>query len=618
MASESKNVQVKIEVIDTSFRGGKFKGTVIAKKGNLISQGIEYDDLSDERQFDEAVAEIVSVFGEESEEIVRLVITTALAKERERSKPNYGPATLPKEAGNADYYIDLMKERGRFITAESAGFFLDSETRKMIWVTATKKEQRGELNGFLKQRLDLDARGGAYNYLITRLEVYPMIHGTKVEIARHSNYNSEENSLIFDLGDGQLLHVAADRPPETIDNGSGDLYFRSDGTISPWNWKPDFKPSLWQKVIEKFSFEERSRETPFAKEEQQFGILAWMLSVCFRSVMRSRPLAQALGESGSGKTTAFELLGNILTGPTFPVSPAPDSDGRRDFETLIGNSTVLLVDNLDTHIKWFQDLVASITTGGTLSQRIMYENMKLGRYGVDVMFVITSMNSKHNRVDFANRSLYFLFAPIKERIDGDVLMSQIRNHRDELMSEVVDLCQDVLKIPRIVSRLVSFRVASFALFAIRLAKALDARTANSKFHAPKTAKSWEQLCEHWLDHQMVYQRLDTIQNDPVMSTLEIWIDENSSHGNIPNNGREIRAEMLCEELATVARLHGLDWSIKNARALGHHIKNNRTMLEHLYKIESRRAGKTTRESGGTVYRITALDPDSGDQSGFEF
>ena len=605
--------------IDASNRNGKVRGWVYVRDGREVVWGRESDNLFDPDEFNVFAEGIASWFDKPEDSLRAAIDNQVAAFEAEAGRDDPRPAPFAKHDVHARYYIDRLQGQGRFVRAGDSTFFFDAETRMPVNV------QAGEMLGVLGGKFpELNETLPVTKYVISalkQLQWLPEGGLEEVELRRHSHYDQRKNELVLDMGAGRVLKVDGKGSPQVIDNGTEGVMFRPGALEGPWTYKPDHEAVLRSKLIDGLNFSELE-DCPFTMEEQRFLFLGWMLSFWFRSTMPARPLIVAFGASGSGKTLAMEHVGKLFIGPRFDTNPPPTKDEKSRIEVALVNRVFMVVDNLDSYVKWFQDLVSAIVTGSSLSDRVLYENMKEGYYAVDVIIAITTFEPKHRRIDMASRSLFFLFQKFGT-LEGEkgvgkdplALTTDILESRDDILSELVDLANEVLAVPRVTED-VNFRMAGFNQFMLRVADGLDRRAAQGRGLKPSSGRSWRDVVPGIFAKQLAYQQEFTSEADPLFLTLPLWLNRTDTPGGVLNAGRAVTTSELLKELSTVAKENQVFFDIRSPKSLTTHIAASKALLETAFRIEGPRrgGGRGTRPGfrGGSTYRIWhADDPDAG-------
>ncbi len=603
--------------IDASSRNGKIRGLVHVRDGHEFTWTTESDNLFDPDEFNR-IADRISEWFKKPEDSLRAAINNQVAAfEAEAGRDDPRPAPFAKHDVHARYYIERLRGQGRFVRAGDSTFFFDAETRMPVNV------QAGDMLGVLAGKFpELNETLPVTKYVLSELKWLPTGGLEEVELRRHSHYDPLKNELVLDMGAGRVLKVDGKGSPQVIDNGTEGVMFRPGALEEPWTYKPDHEVVLRSKLIDGLNFSELE-DCPFTMEEQRFLFLGWMLSFWFRSTMPARPLIVAYGHSGSGKTLAMEHVGKLLIGPKFSTNPPPNKDDKTKIEVALVNRVFLVIDNLDSYVKWFQDLVSAVVTGSSLADRLLYENMKEGYYAVDVILAITTFEPKHRRIDMASRSLFFLFQKFGDQ-EGEKgqgknpleLTADILESRDDILSELVDLANEVLAVPRVTED-VNFRMAGFNQFMLRVADGLDRRAEQGRGLRPSSGRSWRDVVPGIFAKQQAYQQEFTSEADPLFLTLPLWLDRTDTPGGVLNAGRTVTTSELLKELAAVAKENSVSFDIRSPKSLTAHIAARRALLGAAFHIEGPRRGGGGRGArtgfrGGSTYRIWHVnDPDAG-------
>jgi len=594
--------------IDASNRNGRVRGWVYVRDGREVVWGRESDNLFDPEEFN-VFAEGIAAWFDKPEDSLRAAIDTQVAAfEAESGRDDPRPAPFAKHDVNARWYVSRLQSQGRFVRAGGAIFYFDNETRLPVNV-----ESDDMLDVLAGKFPELNETLPVTKYVMSTLKRPAAQEVGEVELRRHSHY-----------GTGRVLKVDGKGSPRTIDNGSEGVMFRPGALEEPWTYKPDHEAALRPKLIDGLNFSELD-DCPFTMEEQRFLFLVWMLSFWFRSTMPVRPLIVAYGDSGSGKTMAMELVGKLFIGPKFNTNPPPTMDEKKRIEVALVNRVFMVVDNLDSYVKWFQDLVSAIVTGSSLSDRVLYENMKEGYYAVDVILAITTFEPKHRRIDLASRSLFFLFQKFGN-LEGEKgtpedpldLWAGILENRDDILSELVDLADEVLAVPR-VREDVAFRMAGFNLLTLRVADGLDRRAEQGRGLKPSSGRSWRDVVPGIFAKQEAYQQEFTSEADSLFLTLPLWLDTTDTPGGVLNSGRTVTTTELLKELAAVAKENQVFFDIRSPQSLTARIRARRAVLATAFRIDGPKRGgggaaARTGFRGGSTYRIWHIDdPAAGEE-----
>lgn len=597
-----------IRIDDMRERRGRLTGLVAVFQGAESKFGRYVRDLEDEGAVRQTAEDIGKAIDRDAGMIYeRLWMQIEEAQTALEERPGYTMPPPHKYAESVRYMLDKMSEDGRWLfTRETqACYYFNGVTSTPVNVRSD------EIKTVIALKFGRAEDEPGMKHLFTRLTTYPLLPnvGEPVTLRHNSWYDMAHNTLYLDMMEGSILRVTADAEPEVIRNGTDGVLFDPEPVGTPWSYVPGTARRLRKEWIDRMSFSTRE-DCPFTQGEQRFFFHLWVLSFWFRSQMRARPLAMAYGETGSGKTTALEQTGQLLIGPRFTTNPSPDKDQRRDFETAVVNQRYMVIDNLDYYVPWLEDLLAAISTGSAIKTRVLFENMKLGHYYPDVFMSVSTREPKHRRDDIANRSIFYLFEPVptERKQDLNDMYNWVEERRDELLSEMVDMAREILKTERPRGGGISFRMTGFALFCKRAALAMDRMVEEGELDMPlDDGYDWHtQMLDSVLAKQEAYQTQYTVEQDPLMTVLPLWVMERDNQGS-ENWRRWHRSTAMFRAMAALAEREGISWPIKSVQALGQRITSRRSSLETEYVIETKREGAHGGRPGGTYYHIRPLD-----------
>lgn len=517
--------------------------------------------------------------------------------------PGYGPPKPHAHDGVGRWMIDQLTDSGRWLIskAERIPYYFNGVTKEPVDCRSD------EMANVVTKKFGHYPDEPPVKHALVMIAHHPEVAGEEVDLRRSSWYDAKKNELWIDQGEGKILRVVDGAEPETLQNGFGGVMFEKQALGSPWEYRKDHRSLIDEGWISHLSFVDGD---PFTREEQSLLFKLWLMSFWFRSTMPARPIVMGYGEKGSGKTTAFELVGRLLIGDRFVTNPPPDKDGKRDFETMVVNRRYMVIDNLDNYVRWLEDVIAAIATGSGISARVLFENMKEGVYVPDVFMAITTREPKHRRDDIADRSLFFLFEPFGENQTRNLtdLRGWMSENRSELLSEMVDFAREILAVPRERGAANSFRMSDFASFVIRSATALDNMVEEGRATPPARTSKWVDVAKSVLIKQSGYQSQFASEDDPVLSVLPLWIYNYRGNETGMNKDLEHRTTDLFTEWRRIAEENGIAWFIRSANALNNHLKSRRSLIETEYKLTGPiRRGGGPRSTGGTFWRIQPKD-----------
>ena len=201
-------------------------------------------------------------------------------------------------------------------------------------------------------------------------------------------------------------------------------------------------------------------------------MLVWMLSLAFETLQPTKPLALAVGPSGSGKSSFFRRVGRLLFGEDFELK-AVKRDKEQDFWTAVTNRPFVCFDNVDPYVPWIEDALATIATGIEHSTREYYTTNKEASFVPKCFVCLTARTPRFRREDVASRLLIFRMGRLQEKRAEKEILDEVSGRRNELMSDYVKMLNRVVATPMPESGIdPSIRLADFAGIATWIGEAL--------------------------------------------------------------------------------------------------------------------------------------------------
>jgi hypothetical protein len=247
------------------------------------------------------------------------------------------------------------------------------------------------------------------------------------------------------------------------------------------------------------------------------------------------------------------------------------SDDPKDFDAAVTGEAFVAVDNADANVKWLDDKLAVVATGGALKRRVLYTTNQLVEFPITAFVGITSRTPHFKREDVADRLLLFHVERLASFDSEGSLLEQLTSQRNTLMTELVGELQRVLAaLGKTKSKAypTTFRIADFAQFVLRVA---DAENRLEEAKAMFARLGAEQLAF-------------TLQDDAVMELLEEWITDHPDE------------EVTTSQLFSSLRAQALSahpprvFDCKSVVAFGQYLQSNRATLTSIFGATDRTVG----------------------------
>jgi len=471
---------------------------------------------------------------------------------------------IHKEAADT-IYADL-RERGRFhYEGDLAYYFLEGEKRLI------KIDDESTAFAGLLAKYGLNRSEKIYSYVLNHLYQKVFEEGAPTRVRRFTHYDEDSHTLYLSNYRNQMYRVTPEKF-DLVDNGVDGVLFLEDEKLEPFEILEDDFSRAWldELIIDKINF----AEDRLSVAESRLLFRFWFYSLFFQSIMPTKPILAFIGPKGSGKSITLRKVGMLLEGSSFDVLLLPDDS--RDFDVVITNSYYVALDNVDSHRPWLNDRLATVATGGSVKRRILYTTNDLMEIPTRCFLAITSRTPQFKRDDVADRLLIMKLDRLEKFTNENELLKEVLKHRNEIMTEVVHYLQYILKALRDYEEADtsgSFRMADFASFALKVARAMNAEG--------DVKKIFEKLSSE--------QSSFVIEDDPVFQLLTIWVQKEG------NAAREISNNDLCKELGEIAEKEKIDFRYKGrVKSFAQRMANLKANLREFFEIGERTVGKRKR------------------------
>lgn len=389
-------------------------------------------------------------------------------------------------------------------------------------------------------------------------------HGERARVSTFSHYDPDANVMFLDLGKGRMLKLDG-QTLDVVDNGTFGVLFTPSQYSEPWEYLPDWKHEgetggtlLGERLIRSVNFAV-VEHAAHSSEDQQLLLLSWLLSIAFQSIQPTKPVAVTLGERGSGKTAVFRQIGRMLYGPGFEVEGIT-RDGEADFYVSITHSPFCVFDNVDQRIPWLEDAIARAATGMKITKKVLYTTNDQATYWPKCFLAFTARTPRFRRDDVASRILTFRLEPIEVTISEDILLRQVDEDRNKMLSEYAVMLNRVVATTDYQVVNTDLRLADFANIATRIGAALNQPEAIRRV----------------LNGLNASQHIFAVEESDLYAVLYVWVRQYNMVQDRPmmepepvsNDGRRISTEELFKELDDVAKSNGFKWDVRNQKDLG--------------------------------------------------
>jgi hypothetical protein len=316
-----------------------------------------------------------------------------------------------------------------------------------------------------------------YKHVLHAVRLEAQEHGKETTVFALAHYDVGTNRVYLFDNDRHVYRISQSRV-ERVENGTdGVLFVRN----PKWQTFHIGQPTGNAKLLtDTLLGSVRLSSSVMSREELELLFANWLYSMFFPELFPTRPILAMIGEKGSGKTSILRRIGQLLFGPKFQVMGM--SHEPKDFDAAVTGDAFVAIDNADADVKWLDDKLAVVATGGTLKRRLLYTTNQLVEFPITAFVGITSRTPHFKREDVADRLLLFHVERLETFGAEGELLSELTAQRDTLMTELVGQLQRVLAAlhdNKGKSYPTTFRIADFAQFVLRVADA-DGKLAEAQ------------------------------------------------------------------------------------------------------------------------------------------
>jgi hypothetical protein len=481
-----------------------------------------------------------------------------------RSQEGPGPFALRKFQANRFAGWTLVTdvtERARLFFDGRQAYVFGNDTNGVLPVDRDNLDLQLFLN-----RYGIAPSDSFYNHVLNALRLEAQDRGKETTVFSLTHYDSKANRVYLFDNDRHVYRISQSRV-EKVENGTDGVLFVRNPKWEPFQiGRPTGNAKL---LTDTLLGSVTLSSTVMSREELELLFAHWLYAMFFPELFPTRPILAMIGEKGSGKTSILRRIGQMLFGPQFQVMGM--SSEPKDFDAAVTGDAFVAIDNADADVKWLDDKLAVVATGGTLKRRLLYTTNQLVEFPITAFVGITSRTPHFKREDVADRLLLFHVSRLKTFEAEAELLGELTAQRDVLMTELVGQLQRVLGAlhkNKLKAYSTNFRIADFAQFVLRVAD------ADGKL--PEAQAMFERLGEE----QLAF----TVQDDPVIELLEDWV--------IDHAGEEVTTAQLFASLQAVAVLSHprRSFDVKSSVAFGQYLQSHRATLKALFGAEDRTAG----------------------------
>lgn len=247
------------------------------------------------------------------------------------------------------------------------------------------------------------------------------------------------DQLYISCGNNHLVTFNESGSLIKVINGYDDVYFDKNYSLPEWTPTNSNTITIFSNM-DAFNIKVAVPDGPYiyTEEMQKYVLKTWIIGTLLK--IKPMPILLFFGNKSSGKTLTSKAIMKLLMGDSSNVSIFPDN--KRGLMTCITENFVYTMDNLDSKTPtWFADTLTIASTGGQLSERLLFSDYSSYSKSILASIIITSRNANFaKREDIKDRLIPIFFEDRSDyTLSEEVLLKFIILNRDSILSE---LCHD--------------------------------------------------------------------------------------------------------------------------------------------------------------------------------
>jgi hypothetical protein len=530
-------------------------------------------DIAFEAEFDDEaqrVADIVEGLPEDERNVLIGKASESLRSELvglEYAR-NLSPTEKLRNMGDT-IYSDLM-EQGHFYRSSSDSFsrvFWYEYYRNTLWEITTEHFKR-----HFFWRYDLGTTTQLGKAVIDRVITRCSQEGTTTAVYNFSHYDTERN-ILYKFDNVNQVFKLNGETIEIVPNGTDKVLFVKEAEGEKIEPIENGEKYLNAKLFDNINFDDSESTLDCIEQYELFR--HWFFSIFFGELLETRPLCLLWGIKGSGKTFLFEMIKKIVTGKDSHVESITL---KKDFVSCLANSYFIALDNVDSFIRWLEDMLSKCATGTTITLRKLYTTSDVVRIKPNVFIGLTARTPEFRRDDVADRLLIFKVKRFERFLSKSELTNDILSHRGEMWHDIFLELNKIVKLlgqNKLRGLRSTFRLADFYVFVRRQMTSKD----DIKFCESIFSKMADAQNEFALEDQSIFHAL-----------VSYFEDKTGYEAHTTGDWFRILGEQA-EQNNT--------WWYKTAISFGKRLKNLKTELSRYFDINTEPGAART-----TIYIIS--------------
>jgi len=464
-----------------------------------------------------------------------------------------------KNAAIAAAVVAALNKQGHFYYDEiqhdfATAMYFDSTVRVLHRIGSDA------FRSWLSDWIAINRSDPSFKFVVTAVEDAALTGDKTLGITPENYWASREGAVYLSNGDGNVIKITS-TGFEKVDNGTDGVLFSCGRTLIEWDLVDPVDPFQSCDL-----FRTMNCSAPHGKDLFR----GWVMSVPTNP--KCKPPLALTGDVGSGKTRAASGIAELYGIPRNVIKATGKETGEGQFWTAVNQGGLVVVDNVDSKIKWLPDTLAACSTNGTEIRRKLYRDTDTVTVRSLAWLAVTSANPEFaSDAGLADRLLAVRLKRRTGTTSDAVLSEQIAANRSAGISFIVHALQKALADDGPVPEDLNARHPDFAAQAVRIGRAIGReREVILALRAAESDKAV--LC---------------LENDPFGAAIAAIIAENHE---VEGTAAEIVARVTAQDTTASRGMTSLKGS-KRLTSLWPH-------LEAVYETN-----KKTIHGGSLWYRV---------------
>lgn len=365
--------------------------------------------------------------------------------------------------------VAWLRARGRFFADfdnpcyESSMYFNDEDG--MLYTLHS-----AEFQSYLATEANITRKLKTFDLLMSVIDDLALNPKETPRVVPSRQWERKEKSIYLSNGDSEMYRIANGRI-DLVPNGTDGVLFLRGFTFEPWKLQGGAGLDPFANAI-------AFKTAAWTDDNSLMNIRLWYLNLF--ACHKNKPLLLIEGPAGSGKTTIARLVKGILAmrdrgKPDTNVNVVNNTDkAAEDFWVIVHNGRLEVFDNLDQKIKWANNELQTVSTGGSHKGRKLYATDDTYILYPNSYIILTSNNpifateggGLPDRIIQAHIGL-----GRKESLDNELTVD-IDEHRNEFLTWTARTLAAALADDKQVDQSVNKRHPDYGVFSVKCSRAL--------------------------------------------------------------------------------------------------------------------------------------------------